>query len=160
MIAEGDVRQAELALTEALRIERSALPPEHRALGQTLCTLGWLRAQTGRVQEGEQLLRRALVIYRRAWPRDHWVTADAESRLGGCLTALGQFDDAERFLRVSYQTLEAAPGAPSARVVHATERLVKLYEAWGKPDKAAAVRVKLLMAPIHPDKEGKVRKDQ
>jgi serine/threonine protein kinase len=142
LLAEGDLRQAEPALTEALRIERAALPPEHRRIGQTLCTLGWLRAQTGQAQEGERLLREGLKICLRAWPGNHWVPAEAESRLGGCLSTLGQFADAEKLLLSSYQTLQGAQGTPPQRRAEATDRIVRLYEIWGKPDKAAAWRAK------------------
>jgi non-specific serine/threonine protein kinase/serine/threonine-protein kinase len=142
LLAEGDLSQAESALTEALRIERAALPPEHRALGQTLCALGWLCAQTGRASEGEGWLRESRNIGRRAWPANHWVPADAASRLGGCLTVLRQFQEAETLLLSSYLTLASARATPPPRRVEALERIVKLYETWGKPDKAVAWRAK------------------
>jgi hypothetical protein len=71
-----------------------------------------------------------------------WVPADAASRLGGCLTALRQFQEAETLLLSSYLTLGSAPATPPPRRVDALERIVKLYETWGKPDKAAAWRAK------------------
>jgi tetratricopeptide (TPR) repeat protein len=143
LLAEGDLRQAEPALTEALRIEQAALPPEHRRRGQTLCALGWLRAQTGQALEGERLLREGLAICTRAWPVDHWVRADAESRLGGCLTALRRCDEAEPLLLNTYAALRIAPNVPRSRLRQAGERIVRLYEAWGKPEKTAEWRQKL-----------------
>jgi tetratricopeptide (TPR) repeat protein len=142
LLAEGDLRQAEAALTEALRIERAALPPGHRAIGQTLCALAWVQAQSGRAQQGEQLLREALKICDQTWGSDHWVAADAESRLGGCLTALKEFDQAEPLLLNSYKKLQAALGTPPPRRHQATERLVHLYEAWGRKEKAKEWRLK------------------
>jgi serine/threonine protein kinase len=142
LLAEGDSRQAEAALTEALRIERAALPLEHRRIGQTLCSLGWLRTQTGHPQEGRQLLNEGLAICRRAWPANHWIPANAENRLGGCLTVLGQRADAERMLLSSYQNLQEAPGTPPQRRGEAVNRIIELYESWGKGDKAKEWRNK------------------
>jgi hypothetical protein len=59
------------------------------------------------------------------------------------LTALGQYPEAEPFLLTSYKALQAAPGAPPPRTQQALERIIKLYEARGKPDKAAEWGVKL-----------------
>jgi serine/threonine protein kinase/tetratricopeptide (TPR) repeat protein len=142
LLAERDFRQAEPVLTEALRIERDALPAEHRRIGQTLCTLGWLKAQTGQAEEGERLLKEGLMICRRAWPADHWLPADSESRLGGCLTSLLRYEEAEKLLLSSYEILEKAPGTPPQRIVEAADRIVKLYETWKKPDKAAEWKAK------------------
>jgi serine/threonine protein kinase/tetratricopeptide (TPR) repeat protein len=158
LLAEGSFRRAEPVLTEALGIERVALPPEHRAIGQSLAVLGWLRAQTGRAQEGEQLLRESLSICRRAWPAAHWRPADAASQLGGCLTALGQYSEAEKLLLASYQTLQDAEGTPPSRGVKTMDRIIKLYETWGKPDAAAGWRAKSLEQPPTSEKGTWTRK--
>jgi hypothetical protein len=99
------------------------------------------------------LLREALPICRTGYPVGFWVTADAEtgldwaaataeSRLGGCLTAQRRLAEAEKLLLSSYPTLEAARGTPPYLRVEAAERIVKLYETWGKADKAAQWRAK------------------
>jgi eukaryotic-like serine/threonine-protein kinase len=159
LMGEGNLREAEPALTEALDIER-AKTPHHRRIGQTLCALGWLLTQTGRAKEGEQRLREGLKICQRAWGDHHWLPADAESRLGGCLTALGQFADAEKLLLGSYQTLQSARGTPPERAVEAADRIVKLYEIWGKPDKAAQWRASRPAQPKHADKGAGAVKDK
>jgi serine/threonine protein kinase len=161
LLAVGDLRQAEEALTEALRIERATLPPEHRIYGQTLCALGWLRTQTGQASEGERLLREGLPRCQRAFPKKHWLSADAASRLGSCLTALRHFTEAEKLLLDSYETLHKAPGTPPVRTIEAVDRIVKLYETWGKANEAAQWRAKRLALPKPPEKGPKVgRKDK
>ena len=77
-------------------------------------------------------------------PKGHWATANTESLLGGCLTKQGRYDEAEPFLLNSYPTIASAPGVPPARVRQALERIVALYEAWGKPEKASEWRVELM----------------
>jgi hypothetical protein len=87
------------------------------------------------------------------------VPADAESRLGACLTAQGQFKDAETLVLTTYQTLQDARGTPPSRRVEALERIVKLYESWSKPEKAAAWRVKRPAPPKPAEKGASARKD-
>jgi serine/threonine protein kinase len=142
LLDEDDARQAEPALREALAIQRQVMPTDQRALGQTLASLGWALRCNGKAREGEQPLREGLEICRRRFPDGHRVTATVETRLGGCLTALGQLAEAEELLLRSHPILEKAPGTPPQRVVEAANRLVELYEAWGKADQAAAWRLK------------------
>jgi hypothetical protein len=54
-----------------------------------------------------------------------------------------------------HQGLQSTPGAPPRRRYEAIERIVKLYETWGKADKAAVWRAKL---PMPTEKEGETRK--
>ena len=52
--------------------------------------------------------------------------------------------DAEPYFIEYYEVASRAKGVPLAAAVRtAVEQLVKLYEAWGKPDKAAEWREKL-----------------
>ena len=49
----------------------------------------------------------------------------------------GHYAQAEPLLVESYPVLRDARGAMDARTRRSLERLVALYEAWEKPDKAA-----------------------
>jgi tetratricopeptide (TPR) repeat protein len=161
LLAVGeDLHQAETDLDQAIRIERAALPPGHRLLALTLAAQGWLYARSGRATQGEPLLRESLDICRHAFPEGTWPAADTESRLGGCLTALRKFTEAEPLLLSGYQGLQSTPGAPLPRKLQAGERIVKLYETWGKADKAAEWRAKLLPLPKPPEKGTETQKDK
>jgi tetratricopeptide (TPR) repeat protein len=153
LLEEGETLEAEEVLREALEIQHRLMPPRHRSTGQSLVALGWALTKQGRAKDGEPFLRAGLEICRTGYPLGQWTTTDAEtgldwsaavaeSRLGGCLIALEQFNEAETLLLTSYQTLEDARGTPPTHRVEARERIVKLYETWGKPDKAAAWRAK------------------
>jgi non-specific serine/threonine protein kinase/serine/threonine-protein kinase len=139
----GQFQQSMPLLEEALRAQRQALPPEHPATGQTLVALGWARTLGGDAAEGERPLRDGLAIVRQALPKNHWFLGDAEARLGGCLTMLGRFDEAETLLLRGHEKLEAAPGTPPGHRTQAVERLVQLYQAWGKPERSAYWRQRL-----------------
>ncbi len=163
LLDKGEFKQAEPELREALRIQRQALVKDHYSTGQTLAALGWALTKTGRAEEGQPLLREGLDICRRMLPKGDWFTADTESLLGGCLTAQGQYEKAEPFLLTGYKgllaaagtppvtdswpircalTFHAAPGAPPERIQQALNRVISLYEAWGKADQAAEWRAK------------------
>ena len=59
------------------------------------------------------------------------------SMLGAVLTGQGKYAEAERLVVDGFKRMDAAP-APQRRLTRA--RIVKLYEAWGKPDKATEWR--------------------
>ena len=60
--------------------------------------------------------------------------------LGECLAAQSRFEEAETLLLESHAAINKAMGANDPRVQRAKTRLQKLYEAWGKPEQAAAYR--------------------
>ena len=111
---------------------------------KSLIGLGKVLTATGKPNEAEPFLREALDGYRKKMPAGHWSSAEAESVLGACLAAQGRFLDAEPLLLQSYQILENASGATATgRKRQAAERIIKLYDAWSKPEKSAAWRKKL-----------------
>ena len=97
----------------------------------------------GRYVEAEPLLRKALDIRQKRKRPGHWKTAKTESVLGACLTGLGQYEEAETLLLNCYPVIAKDRGPSHRRTAEAITRIVKLYETWGKPDKAAAWRAKL-----------------
>ena len=98
---------------------------------------------------------------RRTFPEDDWSVGATKSLLGAALAGLARYDEAEAVLLEAHRDLEAeagpfdsrespfAQGRPQGRDARATvARLVALYEAWGRPDKAAAFRVRLTFSPL------------
>ena len=55
---------------------------------------------------------------------------------GKCLTELARYEEAEEQLVLAYSFLRDREAGDEA-TVRAVETLVELYEAWGKPEKAA-----------------------
>ena len=62
--------------------------------------------------------------------------------------------DAEPLLVKGFKGLKKheaqIPMKPKARLIEALERLVKLYEAWGKPEQAAEWRQRLAERTVQP----------
>ena len=82
------------------------------------------------------MARQGLRICAEALPADHWLTATGKSILGESLTRRGSFAEAEALLLASYPILRDTRGAEDSRSRRSLERLVLLYEAWGKPEQA------------------------
>ena len=69
------------------------------------------------------------------------------NRLGGALRGLGRFADAEPLLVAGFEGMDARkssiPPPYQDRLSKAATRVVQLYEAWCKPEQAAAWRERL-----------------
>ncbi len=59
---------------------------------------------------------------------------------GRCLTALQRFEEAEEVLVTVYERHKALNGADREETRSALAALLDLYEAWGKPERAAEYR--------------------
>jgi hypothetical protein len=87
---------------------------------------------------------------------DAWTTFNTRSLLGEALHGQKRYADAEPLLRAGYEGLKRRqaqiPPQDKDRLTDALRRLVRLYEARGKPDEAARWRQELdaAQAPERP----------
>jgi tetratricopeptide (TPR) repeat protein len=137
---QGKRAEAEGLVREALTRARAKLPAGHPTLTESLTQLGAILTDSGRAGEAEPLLREALEQRRKGLPAGQPKTALMESLLGACLAAQQKYAEAEPLLLTGYQVLVKDPGTPEAERQKARQRLVQLYEAWGKPSEAARWR--------------------
>lgn len=138
--ARGRHREAEPLYREALSIADESLDPRHPRRAIFLRHLAAALLAQGRAAEAEPLAREALEIFRTKAPGS-WRIADAESVLGGCLADLGRFAEAEPLLLGSYAVLSREQEAAGARVAPAAlDRIIGLYTAWDRPERAAVYR--------------------
>jgi tetratricopeptide (TPR) repeat protein len=93
--------------------------------------------------DAEPLLRQCLAARMKALPPSHWLTAQAQSVLGAALAGQEKFDEAEPLLLQGCAGLMDAPEASDSDRHQAVQRVVDLYEAWGRPDQAAEWRSRL-----------------
>jgi serine/threonine protein kinase/DNA-binding SARP family transcriptional activator len=131
---------------EALDAESRKLPADHSTRTGLLAEFGMLLLQAGRPAEAEPVLRECLALREKKQP-DDWKTFQTRSLLGGALLALKKPAEAEPLLLQGYEGLKQREGKISAanrmRVTEALERLVQLYDGWGKKDQATEWRQKL-----------------
>jgi tetratricopeptide (TPR) repeat protein len=157
--------QAEPLYREMLRRSQSRLSPQHDGvlanairLGRVLSELAWVERATNvsaayeHAREGEELLRGALEV-RLNKNYGFSEIADTQSRLGGALVVFAFIDPAltsttrelmlikaEALLRQGHtEDMKAKPEHKRDGL----ERLVRLYEAWEKPEKLAEWKQKL-----------------
>jgi hypothetical protein len=95
--------------------------------------------------ESEALAREALELERKKQPED-WQRFRAESLLGASLAGEKKYAEGEPLLLEGYQGMLARKDRISVpdhyHIDLAHKWLVDLYEAWGKPEKAAEWRAK------------------
>jgi tetratricopeptide (TPR) repeat protein len=115
-------------------------------LDAELAGLGAVRLELGKFAEAEPVLRESLELRKKKDPNGYR-RYNAESALGASLGGQGKYSEAEPFLLGGYEGMrqlgDKLPESGKARFKRAGERIVQLYESWGKPEKAAAWREKL-----------------
>ena len=102
--------------------------------------LGRLLCRTGRFAEGDSLMRHGLAIVDARAPKQSNVRGVTLGSLGECLSTRKQYSEAEPLLKESYEILKAIHVPQSPVLEEARQRLVSLYDAWGKPQEAAHYR--------------------
>jgi tetratricopeptide (TPR) repeat protein len=143
MQEQGKLPEAEPLVREALEMRRRIYGDQDHRVAYSLVNLGSILASTGRSEEAERMLRDAIGTLRGTFPRGHYVTSQALSLLGGCLLDQGRYAEAEPLLLESNTDLGTRRGAEERERRAVRERLLRLYEAWGKPEKAKEWRAKV-----------------
>jgi serine/threonine protein kinase/tetratricopeptide (TPR) repeat protein len=140
LAAQGHLDQAIALRKEGLAIMRRAMGPSHPSVAGSLDGLARLYLLAKDDVAAESLLVEAVEIRRATNGPTHPFVGRLLVTLGQLNTRHARYEVAERQLLEARTILEGqmAPDHPDAR--RAREALVALYEAWGKPDRAAAVR--------------------
>jgi tetratricopeptide (TPR) repeat protein len=122
----------------------SGLVPKHYA--SALASLGLSLLERRKWTDAELVLRECLALREKQEP-DAWTTFNATSMLGGALNGQKKRAEAEPLLVQGYEGMKQRaakiPIADKPHLAEALERLVQLYDAWGKPDQAARWRREL-----------------
>ena len=135
--ALGEHDEAARYFEDAVAIKRQVYPPGHRAIGEALCNYGAVMVTTAGVSAALPVLRESVEILRGVQPTPGVFLAAAENRLGKALLELRRFEQAEPYLLAAHRRLDARHTTQRERI---RQRLVTLYRAWGKPDRASAFR--------------------
>ena len=130
---------------EALTIQRRELPPNHPDIASTVSLVAGILNRNDRSQEAETLIRKSLSDLRSVQPEDTIDIALAESMLGETLSRLGRFDEAAPLLERSHKTLLTLIEDPrNFRVIESCMQVLAMFDAWGKPERAAPYRRSLI----------------
>jgi serine/threonine-protein kinase len=112
-----------------------------RSLASALAYYAESLIASGRAGMGESAARECIAIRERALDaQDQWLTTNARSLLGAALAGQGRFEEAEAILLDADRALRSSILVPAENQRKARERIVALYEAWGKPERADEFR--------------------
>ena len=141
-------------MRDVLTRRRKAVQPDSPILAEDLVALGRNLLSQSRWSEAEPLLREALAIREKATP-DDWPRYDEMSMLGGALLGQGRHAEAEPMivarLRGDEGPRDADHVTDRSRLREAAERIARLYEAWDRPDQAAAWKARLGLRDLPAD---------
>ena len=140
---QGQYAEAESIMREVVDGMREVYGAGNPQTLMMMNNLGLLLIQLDKLDEAEELLRMTVELADKAAPPGHWFRDAARLSYGECLLAQGRFEQAEPVLLGCHQRLSESMGSQHFRTRGAVDKLVKLYEAWDKPDQAAEWRAKL-----------------
>jgi eukaryotic-like serine/threonine-protein kinase len=146
---EGRYAKAEAMYINELEVRQRTLGAQHPTTTPLLVMLGEVMIDQKRFSDAERSIREALSRYERTIP-DEWRRFRAESRVGASLEGQAKYAEAEPLLLEGYAGLLQRRANLTAENHYLPERLgawiVKLYQDWGKPEKAAEWRKKIWVA--------------
>ena len=147
--------EAESLARDGLARTRKGYRPEDPRNATMMATLGLILLEQRKWDEAESVLQPCLA-FRESRQPDDWSTFDTRSAIGECRLGQARFAEAEPLIVAGYEGMKAReakiPAQHRPRLAQAAGRAVRLYEAWGNPEKAAEWRVKAAReAPVLPD---------
>jgi eukaryotic-like serine/threonine-protein kinase len=126
-------------LIEALEMTRKRVGPDHGDVASGNRAVGSVFIRLGKFAEAEPYLRESWRIYLQNEP-DSLQTFWSESLLGVSLLGQKKFAEAEPRLLSGYQGIKARDGTLSPQQKsqgnQALDRIIQLYDEWGRKDKA------------------------
>jgi non-specific serine/threonine protein kinase/serine/threonine-protein kinase len=136
----GQFGEAEAWRRKGLALVKKQFGADSVLYANHLASLGLNLLFQQKWADAEAVLRGCLAIREKEQP-DAWTTFNTQSLLGGALLAQKKYDQTEPLLLKGYEGLkqraDTIPEPGKARLTEALERLVRLYNATDRRDKAA-----------------------
>jgi hypothetical protein len=146
----GRLPEAEFLRRQILAVRRRQIAADNPVIAYDLARLGGCLLLQERALEAESILRECLPIREQKTP-DSWTRFDVQSLLGGALLGQKKYADAEPLLLSGYEGMKQREAKlrffERKHMTDALDRLVRLYDAWGKPDEAAKWRAERAKYP-------------
>jgi Tfp pilus assembly protein PilF len=140
LLKKGDYQESEPLLREAVDILKKQDRPE---LSIVMGNLGDLITRKGDPAAAESIFAEARTMGLRVFGDQNQDVAKLRSKYGGCLIQLKKYDQAEGELLAAFPVLRDSLGVQNEATQVVIARLIELYEAWGKEEKASQYRVLL-----------------
>lgn len=133
----GKLDEAETLMRRVLAIRQKTSGPEAQPTLSVMNNLGLLLLDRKKPAEAEPIFRAMLAGVEKNMPADHWIRGQARMNIGECLFDQGKYAEAEPLMLEGFEKLKQTLPATHDRIAGAKVSLAKLYNAWGKPEKAA-----------------------
>jgi hypothetical protein len=152
--AAGRLTDALPLFEESLKRLKAKLGPDHPDTLTSMSNLAGAYLDARRWAEAEKTARECLSLREHKQPDDWWCFHTI-SQVGAALTGQKKYAEAEPLILAGYEGLKAReakiPAPAKSRFAEAAERVVRLYEDWGKPEQAAQWKTKLGMPDLPAD---------
>ena len=145
--AERRWKESEATWREARTMARRTVGDQSLEVALATQRIGSSLLQQGRDSEAEAELRVAVAAFARLMPASSPVRIRAQLDLGDVYRAERRYSSAESLLVAGYGRLGTRTAYSRAQRRFAQEALVRLYDAWGRPDDAAKFRKELGAEP-------------
>jgi hypothetical protein len=136
---QGKYDQAQTLLAEALQARRRVFGAHHPDTIEDLARLAFVHLEQHEYAQVESELQD--LVATAASPTETWFRFYGESILGAALAADKKYAEAERFLIDGHKGMSeragTIPADGKAALDRAVDWIVQLYQAWGKPERAA-----------------------
>jgi tetratricopeptide (TPR) repeat protein len=150
----GRWADAEPLRRDSLARRRKSDKPGSPGIANELAGLAYTLTKQSKWPEAETLFRECLSIRESTAP-ENWQTFNTMSQLGGALLGQGRFAEASPLVVAGYEGLKARaatiPPQAGPRLPEAAARVVRLFDAAGKPAEAAAWRARVGLADLPAD---------
>ena len=144
-VHKGELKKAQPYLIEAQEITRTRYGPDNELTARGNLAVGSFISNQKDFARAESYFRDSLKYFAKAEP-DHLQRFVAERLLGGCLLNQKRYPEAEPLLLSGYEGMHARkddlPPGQKNWPRNALDRIVQLYDDWGKKDKAEEWRMK------------------
>jgi hypothetical protein len=147
----GRLPEALTLFEETLKLKKAKQSPDHHETLGTMNDLAGAYLDAHRWSEAEHTSRECLAG-RAAKTPDDWRRFHTMSQLGAALAGQKRFTEAEPLILQGYEGPKAReakfPAEHKKHLAEAAARIVRLYETWGKTDKATTWKAKLGMPDL------------
>jgi tetratricopeptide (TPR) repeat protein len=145
--ALGQFARSEALYRAELERARKSFGPDNPRTVAAMLQFGMSLLRQERWSQAEPLFRESLALQAKTHP-DAWSTFNIRSQLGGALLGQSLYAQAEPLVVQGYEGMithkaTMPPRLAKARLTEAAERLVRLYEQWGRPGEAAVWKARL-----------------
>lgn len=136
----GKLSDAESLHQNIYETRKSTLCREHPDILRSMNNLAGTLVRRKKHNAAEPLFREVLEIAGTTLPEDFLESFTWRANYGMCLVSLQRYEEAESHLLKSYLGWKKAWGAERLETRSALNNLIRLYELWGKVEKAAEYR--------------------